>query len=108
MEFKGNVVKLKDTVNISAKDNLSPMIKMDSSTLKVEYKKNDMRDLYGNDMYARAKVVEKICEAQKILEKRSGDLQLFVFYAYRSPDIQKKYYERSLLVARETYPELNE
>lgn len=109
IDYKENIVKLKDTVNFPVKEDGSPMIHLDKGIFKTEYfRKKDGESLLGEQMYVRKDVAEKLLNIQNSIQSEYPKLRLFIRYGYRPYEVQKEYFEKQLEKANEKYPDLNE
>jgi len=91
-----DITRLSDTISIPVTESFSPMVSLNTKILKVEYKKDDMKLILGNRVLVREEIANKLYRIQNKLNDLNSNLLLFIVYGYRSPDIQKKYYEQRL------------
>ena len=102
------ITELSDTINISVKENGEEVYLLSRDKFKIEYKKQDMVPLLGNSIYVRKQVATKLINAQVELERVCNSFKLCIAYGYRSPEIQEKYFNKSLERAREMKKGLTE
>jgi len=67
----------------------------------------DMEDTIPN-IIVRETVYKKLCKVDKTLKQTYPNCQLVVIYGYRSPDIQKKEFDRIKNELRDGYPDAND
>ncbi len=76
--------------------------------IECTYIKQDMIPLYGEKMYIRASVAERLEKAQQILSDMCPTWKLKLAYAYRHPDVQQKYFDERLKEMRIVFPDADE
>ena len=102
------IVTLKDTLNVPILECGEPMMILDKTQFKIEYRKFDMIEATGDNMYARKSVVEKLKKAQQEMKLKNSNWQFLIAYAYRTPEIQEKYFKRKLSEVKISEPDLSE
>lgn len=85
----------KDLINIPTKDNGEDLVVVQQivSDIKCEYEKDDMVGYLGEDMLVRRSIAEKLKQASVELKNDFPEYQYKLVYAYRHPDVQKRYFD---------------
>jgi D-alanyl-D-alanine dipeptidase len=104
-----DILEYKDLVNITTGTNQEQLVdcRVFDNTIVSEYEKFDMLPITGNIIYVRKSVAEKLAIANKELKIR-GQYTLKVVYGFRSPDVQKKYFEKQKNILKERYSKMGE
>lgn len=69
------------------------------------YPKNpDMAPYTGEEIWVREAVCNRLLAAQESLSKIQKSFQLLIYYGYRHPEIQTRYYEQMYARTKEQYP----
>ena len=95
LEIEKKFLKCSDLKKVKVIDNNEYFIslsKLKNNNLLVGYFKDDMRDYFNSEIIVRKKVADKILNISKYLKKKYPHLSLYVFYGYRSIEIQKQYF----------------
>lgn len=96
--MKQRTVHYRDLLNIPTKESGEQFVSLCTSKIRCGYRKplTDMQTTYGNRMWLRKSVRERLTQAQNNLQIHYPDLQLFVTYGYRSLKIQQQYFMKEL------------
>lgn len=105
-----DILEYKDLVNIETGTNQEQLVdcRIFDKTIISEYEKFDMVPITGNVIYIRKTVAKKLAMANKELQKISKQYTFRVVYGFRSPDVQKKYFEHQKNILKEKYPSKSE
>lgn len=95
-----NITRLSDTIGIPVSENNEPVVELSKELFKIGYKKQDMVPFFGERIFVRKTVAEMLISVQKDLSEEAPNLQLYIFYGYRTPAIQQKYFDSSLKIAK--------
>ena len=107
-DYKQNITKLKDTINIPIKEDGSPMVVLNPKVFRIEYKKPDMKSLFGDKIYVRKAVADKLLNVQNRIKEERSELQLLIVYGYRTPEVQQAYFSERIKDVEKGYPYLND
>lgn len=104
------ILQLEEVEKIKVIDNNEPIISLNQSAPAIicEYQKPAMIEKYGNKMFLREGVIEKLNAIQETIdnsEKFSAGTKLLVVYAYRYLSDQKFFFEQAMERMRERNPQ---
>ncbi|MAG11370.1 MAG: hypothetical protein CMI52_01000 [Parcubacteria group bacterium] len=110
MSLQSQLLHYDDLVEIKARDNGEPILSVQKHIPEIicTYVKKDMLPLFGETMYARKGVVERLQQAQELLHQENSEAQLKLVYAYRHASIQEKYFNARTQEVRQIFPEADE
>ena len=92
--LENQMVKYKDLKEIKIKDCKEPLVPLNRVKYKYIKEFNDMEKISKGKILVRRQVREKIISAQKLLKKIKPSWELLITYGYRTPKIQKKYFNQ--------------
>jgi len=104
------ILQLEEVEKIRVIENNEPIISLNQSAPDIicEYQKPAMIEKYGNKMFLREAVVEKLNAIQETIDKSEefpAGTKLLVAYAYRYLSDQKFFFEQALERMKNRYPE---
>ena len=103
--LKRAIVTRGQRLSVRCSENNEPMVQANKYDpgIAVKPAMGDMRPVTGDDIYVRNTVAKMLFRANELL--RPAGLYLIVGYGYRTPDIQRQYWEAAQKQVREKHPE---
>ncbi len=103
------ILQYKDLIKIKEGEDGNPLVVLQqvAPMIKCQYEKDDMFSQTGDDILVRGDVANKLVQVANNLKAISGDYKLKVVYGYRSPDIQKKYFDKRKEELQTKYNEIS-
>ncbi len=104
------ILQYSDLITVPVNDNGEPLLEVSPLIPGIicEYQKQDMIPYVGNRFFLREGVIERLRKAYLGLKQEYPQYRFKLVYAYRHPDIQKKYFEAHKERLRELSPSASE
>lgn len=105
-----NILQYDDLKNIPSSENNEELVVLQDTAPEVrcEYEKQDMVPFFGDEIYVRRSVADKLKVANEELSQRLPGSQLRVVYGLRLPQVQEAYFEKRKEEIRRERPELSQ
>jgi D-alanyl-D-alanine dipeptidase len=100
----GRVVSYQELLSVEAGEIGEPLVSLNEH-IACAYMWFDMLPITGETVYVRSSVASKLVAVQEKLQQIQPEYSLKVFYGYRHPKIQKKYFENVKEELKYRYPE---
>lgn len=104
--MNSQILQYSDLITVPVVDNGEPLLEVAPLIPEIicEYQKQDMIPYVGNRFFLREGVINRLKNTVRDLREENPSFTFKLVYAYRHPEIQKKYFESRKTELRASFP----